>query len=179
MILGFSTQLKEKPTYFVEKIWKGIKENISRELYFKIVSQTAPEEMIKQYPIDAEVYDEILPKVHTIREDHGNRWKIGCKIDFFINVRKKNMFRFAPVLPVVSIQNIDILWYRENCNAFPDHRYTYNGKNVRIYVEGLALKIDQIKLLSQNDGFNTLEDFFEYFNTDFEGKIIHWTDLKY
>ena len=33
--------------------------------------------------------------------------------------------------------------------------------------------------LAINDGFESLKHFFEYFNEDFEGKIIHWTDLKY
>lgn len=28
-------------------------------------------------------------------------------------------------------------------------------------------------------GFDSVKDFFRYFNKDFKGKIIHWTDLKY
>ncbi|MDQ8012022.1 MAG: hypothetical protein REI96_06220 [Flavobacterium nitrogenifigens] len=173
MILGFSTQINGKPTFFVEKIHKSFR--------IKEVNMQAGIDPKLHYPegYNFLAKDKSLPKVHTIRTDLNDRWKKGNKIDFFVNVRKKDMFRFAPVLHVVSIQNIEILWYRENCNAFPDHRYTYNKRNVRIYVDGLALKIDQIEILSQNDGFSNLEDFFEYFNTDFKGKIIHWTDLKY
>lgn len=174
MILGFSTQIKEKPTYFIEKIWKGIKENISRELYFKILSHTAPEEMIKQYPIDAEVYEKIFPKVHTIREDSGNRWKIGCKIDFFINVRKKNMFRFAPVLPVVNTQKIEIRWI-----GFSDSYRPWVKIDGKLFYDVAEINKKEMLLLAQNDGFESIEDFFSYFNKDFSGKLIHWTDLKY
>lgn len=178
MILGFSTQLNGKPTNFVSKIWESIKYKFSDHTkgvpFFNF-----PKEYLECTNKNLLSFYKQKPKRHTIREDKKDRWKKGVKIDFFINVRKKDMFRFAPVLHVVSIQKIEILWYRKNCNAFPDHKYTYNERNVRIYVDGLALKTDQIKILSQNDGFSNLEDFFEYFNTDFKGKIIHWTDLKY
>jgi len=30
-----------------------------------------------------------------------------------------------------------------------------------------------------NDGFESLQDFFNWFNKPFRGKIIHWTDFKY
>jgi hypothetical protein len=33
--------------------------------------------------------------------------------------------------------------------------------------------------LSKNEGFNLVDDFFRFFNKDFEGKIIHWTNYKY
>lgn len=101
-------------------------------------------------------------KTHTIREDKNNRWQAGVKIDFFINPRTKNMFRFAPVLPVVSIQFISIKpAIKEVCI---DGHYLSSSEKVQV---------------AQNDGFDTIEDFFAYFNTDFVGKIIHWTDLRY
>ena len=36
-----------------------------------------------------------------------------------------------------------------------------------------------LRELAKNDGFESVEDFFAYFNKDFKGKIIHWTDLQY
>ena len=33
--------------------------------------------------------------------------------------------------------------------------------------------------LVQNDGFASISDFLKFFNKDYTGKIIHWTDLKY
>lgn len=37
----------------------------------------------------------------------------------------------------------------------------------------------KIEKLVRNDGFDSVEDFFDWFNKDFEGKIIHWTYLRY
>jgi len=37
----------------------------------------------------------------------------------------------------------------------------------------------EIERLAENDGFNTASDFLEWFDHDFTGKIIHWTDYKY
>lgn len=106
MILGFSTKINGKPTCFVEKIWKGLKNNISTELYSEIELKLSSQEMNKPYPVDTEVYEKVKPKLHTIREDLKDRWKPGTKIDFFINCRQPTMFRFAPVLPVVSVQKL-------------------------------------------------------------------------
>ena len=41
------------------------------------------------------------------------------------------------------------------------------------------LKWTEIQLLAWNDGFDTAEEFMNWFKMDFIGKIIHWTDCKY
>ena len=176
MILGFSTQLNGKPTHFVEKIWKGLKENLSKELHALHEAQMTQEELTKPYEVDGEVYPLIKAKLHTIREDRKDRWEKGNKIDFFMNVRKKNMFRFAPVLPVVSTQEVLITY-----------EYDFYSEVTRptLWIDGI-LFYDTVKRcdfgmlkLSRNDGFDTIEDFFKYFSADFKGKIIHWTDKIY
>lgn len=164
MILGFSTQLKGKPTFFVEKIHVGI----------KIENKVGLSETDVTPNYNFFVKSKCKPKIHTIREDSKGRWKKGSKIDFFINVRKKDMFRFAPVLPVVSIQSVSM-------------SYAYNDI-IEISINGQQLH-DHQRILEfiQNDGFDTWKDFFDYFypiieakkDNWFEAKIIHWTDLKY
>ena len=42
-----------------------------------------------------------------------------------------------------------------------------------------TLKPEEIQKLSLNDGFDSCEDFFAWFNEDFSGKIIHWTPFRY
>jgi hypothetical protein len=170
MILEFSTQLNGKPTNFVEKIWDGlIKESISNF-----------EEMWEyENRYENEIFDLMdfnkadFSKFHTIREDKTGRWKVGTKIDFFINCRQPTMFRFAPVLQVVSIQNIYITYTATNkAMVFID--------DVCFYMQNLSVEGNHKMLhLAQNDGFDTIQDFFEYFSEDFKGKIIHWTDLRY
>jgi hypothetical protein len=163
MILPFSTNLNGKPTYFVEKIHSGLlQHNLMGDFELK-----------EDYNFDLEKLVTGQPKLHSIREDKNNRWKAGTKIDFFINVRQKSMFKFAPVLPVVSIQEFSI-------------GYNNNGKAV-IFIDGKIFCIQdfsidhqyKLKQFAQKDGFDTTEDFLAYFNKDFKGKIIHWTDLRY
>ena len=164
MILGFSTQLNGKPTFFVEKIHVGI----------KIENKVGLSEADVSPNYNFFVKSKCKPKIHTIREDPKDRWKKGNKIDFFINVRKKDMFRFAPVLPVVSTQKVQIIYYdkTEAEWEFPHLKYA-------VRIDNRRLEPNEIKTLAENDGFDTIDDFLAYFNDDFKGKIIHWTDLKY
>lgn len=174
MILGFSTELNGKPTHFIEKIWKGLKENISKEFYVVHETRMSHEEMTTEYEVDSDIYPTVKAKLHTIREDKKDRWKKGMNIDFFINCRQKNMKRFAPVLPVVSTQKFKIIYY-DNTNTvweFPHLKFA-------VRVDNRRLEPAEIKILAQNDGFDSAEDFFNYFDKDFSGKIIHWTDFKY
>ncbi|MWB92968.1 hypothetical protein GON26_01210 [Flavobacterium sp. GA093] len=164
MILGFSTHLNGKPTFFVEKIHVGI----------RIENKVGLSEAHVTPNYNFFVKSKCKPKIHSIREDPKDRWEKGKKIDFFINVRKKDMFRFAPVLPVVSTQSVYM-------------SYAYNDI-IEISINGQQLH-DQNKILEfvKNDGFDTWEDFFNYFyplirktkDNWYAAKIIHWTDLKY
>lgn len=177
MILPFSTQLNGKPTYFVERIHYGL----IQKLGVLVTNKSAD--------FSYQIYFECLPKLHTIREDLKERWKVGTNIDFFINVRQKNMFRFAPVLPVVSTQKIEFIWkdnieclsylgkiFNKVCtikieDRFYGDAYIFDGKVISMSFN--------IARFANNDGFDTAEDFFAYFNNDFKGKIIHWTDCRY
>ena len=172
MILPFSTQLNGKPTYFVEKILRGILNEHSHKGLGLAECIYQSGEALKYQNVDdifTLIENKVKPKLHTIREDKNDRWKAGTKIDFFINCRQPTMFRFAPVLPVVSIQKISVEYD------------LFFGKHLgpQVLVDNKKLSPDKLKLLAQNDGFDTVEDFFNYFSTDFDGKLIHWTDLKY
>ena len=182
MILPFSTQLNGKPTYFVEKILRAVINEHSHKV--KGISEFIYDSGLKlnyNYAEDilSVIDHKVKPKLHTIREDKKNRWKVGTKIDFFINCRQKDMFRFAPVLPVVSIQEIEIFWYSRLRLLEPSklnkERYNY----VEISVDGRLLTIKEISELAIYDGFDSAEEFFNYFNSNFKGKLIHWTNIRY
>ena len=104
------------------------------------------------------------PKHHTIRTDPHNRWKPGTKIHMVLWNRTAKRFQFVPVLEVKSVQEIEIV--------------NKDLRGVRINKEKW-LMADEIQRLALNDGFDSMDDFFAYFHKDFEGKIIHWTDLTY
>lgn len=171
MILPFSTKMNGKPTYFVERIHQSLKST-----YFNDSVGFSPAHVPKDF--DFVMFPLLEPKHHTMREDEKDRWKAGNKIDYFINCRQKDMFRFAPVLPVVSTQKVEIRWYE-----------LFDKKMVRVFIDnksfacvkfdGIMIVTGEMLLFAKNDGFDTIEDFFAYFNEDFKGKIIHWTDLRY
>lgn len=184
MILPFSTQINGKPSEFVSKIWIGIEYKFSEFNYKGNRLFNFPKEYIECGQKGLLTFQRQKPKIHTIREDKKDRWKVGTKIDFFINVRQKNMFRFAPVLQVVCIQKIKIRWYSPSDET----------KTARIYIDDKSFacaiwhkgKEDNpiytgkgFLKFCQNDGFDTIDDFFKYFDKDFEGKLIHWTDKRY
>lgn len=174
MILPFSTQLNGKPTYFVEKIWEGLLRTFFKDDKEYIAHLNAYEKQFGKHWDYLPEEDKRMtnPKLHTIREDATDRWKPGTKIDFFINCRQKDMFRFAPVLPVVSLQKVHIMYKPES--VFFARTYPAD-----VYIDERRLEVNEIPELAQNDGFSTVNDFFAYFNEDFTGKLIHWTILRY
>lgn len=180
MILSFKTHINGKPTFFVEKILQAFEE--------KEVTKAEKEMLLKAVSIgylDPVKYNEVKPKIHTIREDKANRWEKDVMIDFFINARQKNMFRFAPRVPVISTQ--DIFMTRRGSLL------EISIAKVGSYMGGddIILNSFQQGLLAKNDGFDEYDDFRTYFinaieengkakgNYWFSGKIIHWTDFKY
>jgi len=100
-------------------------------------------------------------KLHTIRWDSKKRWKIGNKIHFSTGVRtsKYNCFKEGICK---GIQEIEI-------------------KDRDVWIDGIICTFDEVEYLSINDGFDSIEDFWSWFDqySPFTGKIIHWTKLMY
>lgn len=198
MILSFSTQLDGKPTYFPEKIITGlylekmISKDKARELFYpNALLKIIPAEYhgVKGYvSIPIVKFDNSIdhqPKIHTIREDKTERWKPGIMIDFFINARQVTMFRFAPRIPVISVQEI----FMTSRGSMLEITVAKQGS----YIGGEDFYVDAVTQgqLATNDGFSKYDDFRNYFlsvieangkatgNYWFSGKIIHWTNFNY
>ncbi len=107
-------------------------------------------------------------KKHTIRADKHNRWKAGNKIHCATGVRTKNYSCFKEYV-CISTQKIEI--------TRPVWSEYLNDAVVK--VDGKVLTEKEQQQLAWNDGFANLLEFWLWFNEDFTGKIIHWTDLKY
>lgn len=189
MTLGFSTHwgakmgsLSGAPTYFIDKIWEGLKSDscLGERAIFEV--QKYSNEYLKKFgehwddfSHDAWTYDQLhscrtLPKLHTIRK--GNRWKEGMKIHMVVHNRTKDRFQFAPVIKCTGVQDIKIrheIWETQNVKI--------PMKN--IYIDGFTCGHKVAHDIARNDGFDSIYDFFQFFNEDFEGQIIHWTGLKY
>jgi len=168
--LGFSTKWPQHmdggDTDFVAKIWKGLEQelNILDYVNFMIDSwYDIREESVRLFPSSLDSFN---PKLHTIRHDPKNLWKPGRKIHPVVFNRTKKRFQFAPVLECKSVQKIEIKYNNYSRNIFIDNNH-------------LTMYYQDLNKLSKNEGFNLVDDFFRFFNKDFEGKIIHWTNYKY
>jgi len=185
MTLSFKTQINGKPTYFVEKIWKGLWETNNVE--FIIMSseyEFGYNEISPLKYVEQENIHTYNPKLHTIREDPHCRWRPGRRIHPVINNRSPNRFQFAPVIKCQSVQSITILYNDGNpavylgdtCESgMPFYFKDFDEEDGQYICYGE----NQMLQLAQNDGFDSIADFFAYFHKDFSGKIIHWTNLKY
>ena len=150
MILPFSQKFPDgSPTNFDLKIAKGLIEN-------NIVD--------KNYTTP--IPNDLKPKIHTIRTDEKDRWKPNNKIHPYYNCRQKNMRLISPVIPCISIQIITIT-----------HGFSFTPYLIKI--DGKSLTYKECELLAVNDGFDSIEHFLSWFNKDYQGKIIHWTNFKY
>lgn len=112
------------------------------------------------------------PKLHTIRK--SKRIKPGTKLHMAYGHRTKFYEQFNYDIPelekCVSTQEIMIKWF----SRFGDWR-----GDTLTFIDGVAVTGDIVEDLAKNDGFESADEFFNYFNENFEGQIIHWTDLKY
>lgn len=116
-------------------------------------------------------------KIHTIRRDATGRWKAGMKIQFATGARTKayNQFHEAECTGVQTIK----ITYIDNRGAV---KIDIDGKHLGIwhrYIPEKSVKPKAIEKLATNDGFSCVEEFLKWFQRDFEGKIVHWTEFRY
>lgn len=133
-----------------------------------------------------------VPKLHTLREDPHNRWKPGKAIHHATGVRTPsyNCF-YHDKQGCKSVQQIQII--NEEFKEIRIYRhlrdryftlYTNNPnhvKNLKQLPQYKFIEFDKnLHQFIQNDGFDTPEQFWAWFNQPiWHGKIIHWTDLMY
>ena len=110
--------------------------------------------------------DKILSgaKIHSIREDKNNRWKIGMTIHFATGVRTKKYKQFSDKI-CTGVQKIELRW----------------TKGISFtYVDGKRLDPFELTKLFMNDGFTDWNKVIEFFGYKrFSGVIIHWTNKRY
>lgn len=176
MTLSFSTHFKdETPNYFVEKILHSfpapygenkpsIYEIMHRDgrarAWFNRIRPT------EHYNLTWFPYPgELIPKIHTIRKDETGRWREGMDINYVLFNRTKKRWEFATGT-CSGVQKIQIT------------RNAILGQLV-IFVDGKMLNsLDAVHLI-HNDGFDTMQQFEQWFSEDFKGVLIHWTSKRY
>lgn len=170
MILPFSQQINGNNTYFAEKIIRALDffgKNHDVEFYTNLFNKEPvfTSHLSLHFKNEKLGFNVVNPKLHTIRKDEKNRWKAGNKIHAVYNNRQKNQFQFAPTFECKRAEK----------DSF---EIIYKGGVAILKVENKP-DFQEVEKFAINDGFDSINDFFNYFNTDFTGKIIHFTNLKY
>lgn len=111
-------------------------------------------------------------KKHTIRTDAHDRWRAGMKMHQSAGVRTKQ-YKLLRLDICTGTQKIEIIHKSGEVFIKIDDKHYYNSLDTHYN------NVMRIVQLFQNDGFDSVEDFFKWFNEDYTGKIIHWTDLIY
>lgn len=187
MTLSFTEKINNKPNYFVEKIWHGLILNrIFGLQYYDAYQGTHYAKFGRKWEKNNEnLKTRVHPKVTTIREDKGNRWKVGMAIHPVINNRSENRYQFAPTFRCLGLQAIEIKMSPCDLNGV-----NASETKTEMYIDGRLMFSNYwyfqdpdagFKMLEfvRNDGFESVPAFLKYFNKPFKGKIIHWTNLKY
>jgi len=176
--IGFSTKFPwGEETHFVPKIWKGLTEykiHDKLDIFLNGLEQYVIKNNLPDMDkIISKSLDDVLPKIHTIREDKADLWKPGRKIHPVVFNRTKDRFQFAPVLECKSVQRIEVIYAESNnhkSKVIIDENIFYNT------LAGINKGMEK---LARNDGFDSAGDFFRFFSKDFRGNIIHWTEFEY
>jgi hypothetical protein len=106
-------------------------------------------------------------KIHSIREDKptdGKPERLSTYMATGVRTKNYNCFK---VSRCVSIQKIEIIRTSDYLNE------------TIVKIDGRSLSEKEVMKLARNDGFKNPISFRLWFNENFEGKIIHWTNFKY
>lgn len=109
-------------------------------------------------------------KIHTIREDKANQWQPGKKIHAATGVRTKS---YRPFMESVCVSTQFIQIYPQGISPKPWIAVEFT-KNLTF-----QMSAEQVDLLARNDGFESTEDFWEWFKNPVRAKLIHWTEFRY
>lgn len=151
------------PTYFVEKIWKGLWD--MDNVYDIHLYQDPHDQHFHPWGKDLKNVHQFTPKFQTIRS--GNRWKVGDT--FSPRVWSGKPYRSKQIIIAPDIEVKKIWGFRFTGEYFMLDEKTYWGET-----EGDFELLEQI---GENDGLNR-HDLVSWLKSDkpFTGQIICWNE---
>jgi hypothetical protein len=102
-------------------------------------------------------------KRHTIRDKRKKPFKLGDRLDCYVNPRKKSM-RLMGRWPCTRVQDIRIT------------RRKGKAQLAEIFIDSQWLTFDEREALARADGFPNFADMMEFWTgrLPFHGDMIHW-----
>jgi len=177
--LKFKNNLYGKPTRFLEKTFKS--------LYWNTPLNEVAREVMLHADFDTGGLDFLQPKIHTIRrisekpflQEAPFRVGESLKLGFFDCAGNQ----ITPCLSctVKSVQTFSVKYKRDGtkttAQVFIDGRFIGEAIWDNCQLKDSSFTLD---ILIQNDGFDDVNQFFEWFDKDYEGVIVHWIEgFKY
>ena len=103
-------------------------------------------------------------KIHTIREDENNRFKIGQTIQFYAMNPRCGGKQFATgiiknILVIEIVPELDIVLIGSGINGLYVHEFN---------------KLESLNRLAIHDGFEDWKEMKQFFTKPFIGKLIIW-----
>jgi hypothetical protein len=170
MMLSYNTTFPwGDETKFKGKICMGYTSGNSNDDFEKLTPEDYP---------NGSIYDGVKNrKIHTIREDLKQRWRPGMKIEHVIFPYRKGGRDTFLRNTCTWVQSI-LIKYLPVCGEGSINAQT-GAYLPRVIVDGRVITPEKIDELARNDGFDSTDQFFCYFDKDFSGRIIHWTNTRY
>ena len=158
---------KGKPTYFVEKILRGLYSStrLMNDYFEKLnpnYNYTSTFRAELSHPMNYE------PKHHTIRS--GNRWKVGDKFSPRVWSGAPYNSKQIIIAPDIKIKKIWKIEISEN-----EYCIKVDGKITCVW---MGIENERFCKMANNDGL-TVSEMRDWFNKPFKGQIICWGDVKY
>ncbi|AWG24815.1 hypothetical protein [Flavobacterium kingsejongi] len=173
MVLNFLSQINDKPTYFAEKLTKGLLQNKDIQLREQMIDRV-------RVLFDADVYACCAPKIHEIIDFNLYFEPHEYIVPTIAVIRKKmgelkcyEMVHISRPFKINGYQNVIIEADKTNLQI------SVNGR--KSYDKAASLKF------AVNEGFDTWADFSDYWRPKAEkcrdniyfGRMIHFTDFRY
>lgn len=145
---------KGEPTYFVEKVNKGLD-----WVKYGIAFGKETEEHFKVLGLDYshEIFKTVDPKYQTIRA--GHRWRVGDYFSPRVWSGKPYNSKQIIIAPDIKVEKV----------------FDFEIKNCECYINDIFCDVNKMELICKNDGLNT-KDLYEWFKYPklFTGQIICW-----
>lgn len=170
--LEFTFEIEGVKTRFAEKVF--------RCLHYGTALNKAIHGLILNEGFDLNNLDNYTPKLHTIRRDKEDVLHPGLEVELVFRSKGREHMKFGALTKIESTQNFIVKYLRKRgetkAQIFVDG--VLIGETIWVHCQ-LKNCSSTLEALIRNDGFDSVNSFFEWFSEDFSGKIIHWTGLKY
>lgn len=111
-------------------------------------------------------------KIHTLREDKANRWQAGRKMHMYTGRYTAKDRQFIKEDTCKSTQYVNV---QPDCNWI---EIGYMSDEWGFMIDRVLIG-KELREFARNDGFDSLESFWQWFTATQTLKLIHWTDKRY